>query len=155
MYTRNLLSESGSKCLQPVLALLHDDDTTVRDSISYLFGRLRADHIITMRNFIEAYAASPAIYNGTHLFLAYLSEQGLLDPNWALSVIETVVQNQHQPEEARWSRSGAELTRLVLRIYTDPTADRALRLRAMDVFDRLLERFAGEAQLVLGEWDLR
>lgn len=147
--------EAGSRCLPALYALLQDEDATVRGSTSGVFHALRADHIIPMRDFIQAYAASPALYSGTHQFLTYLSEHGLLDPAWTLSVIETVVQNQHQPEEAWWSRSGAELTRLVLRIYTDPTGDGALRVRAMDVFDQLLKRYAGEAQVVLGEWDTR
>jgi hypothetical protein len=45
--------------------------------------------------------------------------------------------------------------RLVLRLYTGTTADEALRSRAMDVFDGLMERYTFEAQRVLEEWDRR
>jgi hypothetical protein len=45
--------------------------------------------------------------------------------------------------------------RLVLRIYTDPTADAAIKSRAMDAFDRLMERYAYEALRALEEWDRR
>ncbi len=45
--------------------------------------------------------------------------------------------------------------RLVLRIYTDPTADAAIESRAMDAFDRVMERYAYEAQRALEKWDRR
>lgn len=37
----------------------------------------------------------------------------------------------------------------------EPTSDDALRQRAMDIFDRLMERFPGQSQHVLEEWDRR
>ena len=39
--------------------------------------------------------------------------------------------------------------RLVLRLYTDPTADVVAKGRAMDAFDKLMERYAYEAQRAL------
>ncbi len=64
-----------------------------------------------------------------------------------------MLDNQHQIEHLR--RGGEELVRLVLRLYTDPTADAATKSRAMDAFDKLMERYAYEAQRALDEWDRR
>lgn len=156
VYTRNILSpEVGPICLRVLLTLLDDDDDGVQGYISGVFRSLRADHVISMRGFIEAYAASPMFYNSSHQFLDYLAEHGLLDPQWTLTVIEMILQNTHQSDEARWYRGGSDLIRIVLRIYTDPTADSLVRSRAMDVFDQLMERYGGEAQLILSEWDDR
>ncbi len=41
------------------------------------------------------------------------------------------------------------------RLYTDPTADAAIKSRAMDSFDRLMKRYSFEAQRALEEWDRR
>jgi hypothetical protein len=48
---------------------------------------------------------------------------------------------------------GEELIRLVLLVYTDPTVDDSIREWAMDLFDRLMEKFLRPAQKVLQEWD--
>jgi len=57
--------------------------------------------------------------------------------------------------DAEGFAGGTELIRLVLRVHNDPVADDALRARAIDAFDRLMERFADDAQRALGEWDRR
>ncbi len=69
--------------------------------------------------------------------------------------MEIILNNPYQEEETRWFTSGEELIRLVLGIYNDPIADKAMREQAMDLFDRLMEHYAGDAQKVLGEWDRR
>ena len=43
------------------------------------------------------------------------------------------------------------LIRLVLRIYTASTVD--VQKIAMDLFDRLIQQFSGEAYKVLAEWE--
>ena len=40
-------------------------------------------------------------------------------------------------------------------MYTDPTADAGTKGRAMDAFDKLMERYAYEAGRALDEWDRR
>jgi hypothetical protein len=56
--------------------------------------------------------------------------------------------NQH-PIEPLSRGGGEELVRLVLRLYTDPTADVVAKGRSMDAFDKLMERYAYEAQRAL------
>lgn len=43
--------------------------------------------------------------------------------------------------------------RLVLQAYAEHYAHRALRDRAIALFDRLMERFTGYALTALAEWD--
>ncbi len=68
-------------------------------------------------------------------------------------MLEAVLNNAH--DEQPYSPAGGKFVRLALRLYTDPTADQHLRTRAMDVFDRLMERHTYEAQTALVEWDRR
>ena len=70
-------------------------------------------------------------------------------------MIETVLDNEHPFEESPWWVGGEELIRLTLRVYNDPVAGDRLRKNAMDVFDRLMDRYRGHAQKVLSEWDRR
>jgi hypothetical protein len=72
---------------------------------------------------------------------------------WALSVLEAALDNRHPAGPIR--RGGEQFVRLVLRLYTDPTTDAAIKSRAMDAFDRLMERYAYEARRALEEWDRR
>ena len=86
-------------------------------------------------------------------FAEYLWEYGADDPPWALSVLEAALDNLHPAGPIR--RGGEQFVRLVLRIYTDPTADAAIKSRAMNAFDRLMEHYAYEARRALEEWDRR
>ncbi len=73
----------------------------------------------------------------------------------SVEAAETMLDNRHPVEPLLRRRGGEELVRLVLRLYTDPTADAAIKSRAMDAFDRLMERYSYEAQRALEEWDRR
>ncbi|MEI7771132.1 MAG: hypothetical protein WCI67_14155 [Chloroflexales bacterium] len=156
VYTRYILSPGVSAiCLHGLRTLLDDEDGGVQSYIGGVFHSFSAEHIVSMRSFIEAYAAAPAFYKGSHQFLEYLAEYALLDPPWTLTVVDSIAQNTHQSEESRWFHGGADLVRVVLRIYTDPTADTRLRTQAMNAFDRLMDRYSGPSQTILGEWDAK
>ena len=118
-----------------------------------IFFSLRAEHFFAMREFIEAFACSAGNYE--HVFAECLWKHGLLDSAWTLSVVRAILDNSRQ-ENNRFELQGIEnLIRLVLRIYTDPTAQEDLCEEAMDTFDMLMERYSGYAQKVLSEWDQR
>ena len=120
-----------------------------------LLHSLRGEHIFKLRQFIDAYAGSHAAVDGMHQFAEYLWKHGTLDPLWALSVVETILGNEYLGKGSRWSPGGEELTRLVLRIYNDPTIEEETSEHAMNVFDRLMERYSSQVHKVLMEWDRR
>ena len=124
------------------------------DTIAEAFSRMRSVRDPEVRRFVEEFAASRALADGENAFAEFLWEYGLDDPSWALSIVETMLDNRHLREPLRRT-GGEELVRLVLRVYTDPTTDATLQERAMDAFDKLMERYAYEAQRTLEEWDRR
>ena len=154
VYARNLVGGPQQLCEQELSRLLGDEDETVRRMAASAIRTLRAEHICSLQAFLERFATSRAMYANPREFAEYLLEHGLLDPPWTLSIIETFLDNP-PTEEVPWFSGGEELIRTVVRIYNDPTTDNVVRTRAMDVFDRLMERFGGQAYLVLDEWDRR
>ncbi len=155
IYAHNVVDGPSTICVQELSKLLNDEDAEVRRMVTGVFRFLRGEHIFSLHEFIEAYAASRSLYPGIQQFAEYLWEHGLLNPSWTLSVVEISLNNKYEAEDSPRFTGGEELVRLVLRIYTDPTADDALREQAMNVFDKLMERYIGQAQQVLEEWDRR
>jgi hypothetical protein len=82
----------------------------------------------------------------------YLLDHGMAAPDQSLTLIEQSLANAYLGDDARWF-SGDEFIRLVLRMNTGPTSVSTLRNRAMDVFDRLMERHGDFADTVLNEWE--
>jgi hypothetical protein len=149
VYGHNITGSSMEICKQKISLLIDDDDEQVRQHIDRIFFELRREHFCLLRDFIEAYAKSK--YRGLeYQFAEYLWNFGLLDPAWTLSIIETIL-----PQSGRSWSGIEELIRLVLRIYMDATSDDALKERAMDVFDKLMEKHSGQAYKILSEWDRR
>lgn len=155
IYTDNISAEPSAICAQELIKLFNDDEVEVRQSIGEAFNFLRGDQMFELRDFIEAYATSRSLYTGIDKLAKYLWEHGLLDLQWSLSIVDTILNNEYRADASLWISGGEELIRLVLRIYTDPSSDDKMRANAMDLFDRLMERYAGEAQKVLKEWDRR
>lgn len=155
IYAHNLASDTSDACEQALRALLDDDDTRVRRSIGDVFTVLREDHAVTLHAFIAAYVASRSLVEGRRRVAEYLLEHGMLDPSGSLAIVETILNNAPPPDDTEPFAGGEELIRLVLRVYTDPTADDALGTRAMDLFDRLTELHGAIARTVLDEWDRR
>ncbi|MFL6227832.1 MAG: hypothetical protein ACJ741_03525 [Pyrinomonadaceae bacterium] len=156
VYAANITTEVSASCENVLRRLMGDEDKEVRQFVNGVFHRLRDEHFLQLRDLIEAFAASRSLSEETHWFTDFLWEHGILDPPFSLSVVESLLGNERRKVEEPAFRitGGEEIVRLVLRIYTDPSsAD--LRGLAMDVFDRLMDIFAGQAQIVLGEWDRR
>lgn len=154
VFAGNVTTEVSARCVDTLRRLMDDDDKDVRQSINGVFHRLRDEHFLQLRDLIEAFAASRSLSKETHWFTEFLWEHGIIDPLLSLSVVERLLANEEREveEPAFKITGGEELVRLVLRIYTDPSAT-ALQGRAMDIFDRLMNVYTGQAQMVLGEWD--
>lgn len=139
---------------QDLSKLLNDEDVQVRRMAGSFVDHLQARHIFELREFLEDFAASRAMHRELHAFAKYLWEHGTLDSSWTLSIVTLILNNQYSSEETIWDTGAEKLIRLVLNIYHDPTVLR-LREKAMDVFDRLMDRYTSEAQRVLRQWDDR
>ena len=152
IFAHNMDSPESAFCTHEPIRLLDDEDAEVRRLVGDAFSGIRSVREAGARRFVERFAASRALADGEDDMAEFLWEYGPDDPSWALSVVETILANRHARDHMR--RTGGEhLVRLVLRVYIDPTADAALRERAMDAFDGLMERYAHEARRALEEWD--
>lgn len=147
-------TDVSAECSDALRRLIGDEE--VRRYVNGVFNRLQDEHFSDLRDLIEDFAASRSLSQETHSFTEFLWKHGLMDPSLSLSVVERLLGNEGREGAEPDFRvfGGEQLIRLVISIYTDPTAD-ALRSRAMDVFDRLMDVFKGQAQMVLGEWDRR
>jgi hypothetical protein len=153
VYAHNLRGERAAYCAEALSGFLDDEDDQVRRFAADAFRHTSSPRSPDLRRFVEVFAASRALRAGSRTFSEYLLQFGPEDPHWALSVLQAVLVNAH--DEEPYSFAGGNLVRLVLRLYTDPTADQDLRMRAMDVFDGMMERYTYEAQSALDEWDRR
>jgi|GEM_PF-1163505 len=154
IYSVNL-GMGAEGCVEALTKLLDDDDEEVRKFASGSFLSLRAQDILSIRPFLDTYAASRSIKAGFRDFTEFLWKYGAVDPVWALSIVETVLNNPHTDQSSMHYGGGEELVRLVLRVYTDPTVEVSTREHAMDVFDQLMEKSSWAAYKVLAEWDRR
>ena len=139
--------------MENVIQLLTDDDQQVRQNISHVFSGLKSRHFFSLRPFLDAFAASSGTLED--MFTEYLWEHGLLDPDWTLSTVKTIINTVQQQPAQKWRSEAEGLIRLVLRIHTEPTSDENLQKEAMDVFDSLMEHYSRYALKILSEWDQR
>jgi hypothetical protein len=156
VYAHNIDGKHVALCARKLSGYVDDEDEMVRGSVAYAVNRARGCQITELRNFVEAFAESDVSHSGGGSLGRYLREYGPDDPDWALEIIALALRSYEESASQRLpSREGDDFVRLVLQLYTDPTACEALRDSAMDVFDQLMERYAYEADRVLGEWDDR
>jgi hypothetical protein len=153
VYARNMDSRRSDLCARGLIRLLGDDDEQVRKSVGSAFMHARGAGVPEVRAFVETFAASRALAGEEDDFAEYLWEYGPDDPPWALGVLEAALDNPQPTGYIR--RGGEQFVRLALRVYTDPTADADTKNRAMDAFDKLMERYTYEAGRALDEWDRR
>lgn len=140
-------------CASALISLAIDEDKQVQSLVSEPFRSLREEHILSLRAFIEIYASSRSLSQGIDEFTEYLWNHALVDPVWALSVVEMILDNPHSNQIEMHFDASEKLIRLVINVYNDPTVETSTRERAMDLFDRLMEKFEKSAQTVLEEWD--
>jgi hypothetical protein len=146
--------DAADYCFEQVRWALSDTDAKVREEVAVAFDQMSGPDIAERFDFLSEFTRSPALAQCLRRFADYLLEHGMAAPDQSLMLIEQSLDNAHQGDDARWF-SGEEFIRLVLRMDTHPTSAPALRTRAMDVFDRLMERYGDFADTVLNEWDRR
>ncbi len=155
VYAANITGNTSEQCARELVKFLDDEDEQVRGFASDPFRALEEEHIFSLRSYIESYAASRSLNSGLQELAEYLWKHGPIDPTWALSVIELILDNSHVEASEFHFAGGEELIRLVLRVYSDPLGGTQMRKHAMNVFDRLLMRSPGPGQMVLQEFDRR
>ncbi len=153
IYSNNLRRGSAEKCEEKVIILLYEEDEQIQREIGGTFFSMNIEHFFSLRLFIEAYACKTRILEKR--FTEFMLEHGRLDPEWTLHVINTLLDNQLWQDQSHWLFGIDDLIRLVLRIYTASTVTEDIQKIAMDLFDRLMKQFSGEAHKVLSEWDRR
>ncbi len=155
VYAANIAGIASEQCARELVQFLDDEDEQVRGFASDPFRTLEEEHIFSLRGYIESYAASRSLNSGMEELAEYLWKHGAINPPWALSVIEIILGNARVEESEFHFAGGEELVRLVLRAYSAPLGDAALREHAMNVFDQLLMKSPGPGQTVLQEFDRR
>ena len=154
IYAHNITEEPKEICVQKLLILLSEQDEQIQNSVGHIFYSLKTEEqFYSLRSFIEAYAKQSKVINQG--FSEALLNFGMLDPIWALSLVGVVLSNENYFGLPSWSNGSEEIIRLVLRIYTDPTATDEIRKASMDLFDILMEKSPGYSNKVLSEWDRR
>ena len=139
-------------CLENIRSLANDEDEEVRNKIVQKFFSLSDEFFFYFRGLMEDIAESPK-YSLNLQFTEYLWKHGMLDPNWTLGIIRTLINKPVLKQT--WESGAEELIRFVLRVYTSPTADDATHEEAMNIFDNLMKKYANVANTVLSEWDRR
>jgi hypothetical protein len=143
-------------CADGLKRLLNDDAKEVRSNVASVVHRIRGFESEKVRGFLLDYARSASLWSGLYELSEQLWEAGIIFPEWALDMVQAILDNDTRSED-QWERlaGGERLVRLVLRIVSDPTGDPILVGRAMDLFDRLMEQHGAEAVGALTEWDRR
>lgn len=157
VYSRNIDGVHVALCATKLRGYVDDEDEKVRGFVSRAVHNARGCQNAELRNFIEAFARSRCADTGGRDLGRYLREYGSDDPDWALRVITLALPGYDESTNRTMSllTEDEDFVRLVLQLYTDPTASEELRGSAMDVFDQLMKRHAYEADRVLAEWDDR
>ena len=153
IYAHNWADHPTGQCEAGLRQLFDDPEMEVRRQAAGMTYKLRPEHVLTHQSFLSAFAASPAGRVGAYHFAEYLWEHAMLHPEWALSVTRTILDNRHADDEYQGFAGGEQLVRLVLQVYTEHPSDGALRGQAIELFDHLMDRFAGYALAALAEWD--
>lgn len=150
----NVDDREADYCFEQLSRLFPDPDARVRAGIAEVFGRMTATHLLARREWLTAYAESPSLPSGIREFAEYLLNHGASHVETALDLIHMALANDHPDEQRHWF-DGRDFIRFVLSVDNDPTIAPALKRRAMDVFDQLMEQYGTLAESMLTEWDRR
>jgi hypothetical protein len=153
IYLHNISGNPKDVCIRKLTDLLDEEDEQIHNTIGRIFYSLQEEHFLNIRDFIETYAKKSR--SADHKFAEFLLEFGLLDPAWVLSVIYMHINNTLLDKSHHRYVGYEDIIRLVLRIYTDPTASDATQKTSMDLFDILMEKSPSFSHKVLSEWDQR
>lgn len=143
---------TGDYCVAVLRKLLDDPDPRIHAAVRQSFAQFGRWDLSNRQEFFFAYARSRALVEGIGSFATLLLDHGLTLPDLALSLIETMLANEHLMTAPR-IYNGKELIQFVIRIELFPASSNGQRRRAMDVFDALMEYYADVAGDVLADWD--
>lgn len=156
VYARNLeQAEIEDVCRERLLQLMNDPDERVRSHVGKCFIRLRAEHLVRSKPFIERFLGSPALMDGARHLVEYLAPLAADAPDLALEVTERILDAiEIEVTDVRKVPSILErdVVRLPLTVYTH-TPDPKKRSRAMSLFERLLLLGSRAAHQALEDWD--
>ena len=117
----------------------------------------KEEHLDTLRPLLEDFVTSPVYSRGNGGFHEFLLRYGDLEPDWALTQIETLLRRPDVKEKGFQRLGEEELSRCVLRLYnltpSNTQKGQEFRARAMDVFGELMEKSPYYSNRILKEWD--
>jgi hypothetical protein len=160
VYARNLSEDRvRDTCRAQLISLMEDPDEDVRASVGNCFQFLRREHLVPLRDFIEAYVGSKALEISSRQLVIFLKPIAPDEPLLALTVTQRIL-DAGSFSNPMANRRGAtfagedDLTSLVLSAYTH-SPDATTKEQAMDLFERLLTSGSYTARTALQDWDRR
>jgi hypothetical protein len=154
IYAHNINDNKCRKvCLEGLLKLLNDSDEQVRRNTANVFGKLNEESFLESQQFILSYISQSVPIEDERRLTEFLWENGMLDPKWSLTAINSFLNHHSEKNTRSYHRSGEYLIRLVLRIYSDKSLPKKLMELSLDVFDELMNIYPGDTFRILDEWD--
>ena len=152
IFSRNLPNLNSKKCENRVIFLLNEEDEQIHREISIAFFSFNAEHMKSLNRFIEEYAMKACVVE--FRFVEFIQKYGSIDFDFTLDVISKLLSNKKWISNTfQISQIMGNFIRVVLLIYTAPTTTQNLQIKAMDLFDHLMELNSGVTNRVLEEWD--
>lgn len=155
--TSDLAENTLAACIEILRWSFQQTDNNLQHLATQFTHQLKEEHLDSLRSLLEDFVNSPMYGRGDHGFHEFLLRYGDLEPNWALTQVETILRRS-DVEEKGFARLGEEeLSRCVLRLYnltpSNTHKGQEFRARAMDVFGELMETSPFESTRILKEWD--
>lgn len=155
--TSDLAEDTLAACIEILRWSFQQTDNKLHHLATRFTHQLKEEHLDSLRSLLEDFVNSPMYGRGDDGFHEFLLRYGDLEPNWALTQVETILRRS-DVEEKGFTRLGEEeLSRCVLRLYNFTPGNthkgQEFRARAMDVFGELMEKSPFDSNRILKEWD--
>jgi hypothetical protein len=155
--TSDLAEDTLAACIEILRWSFQQTDNNLHHLATRFTHQLKEEHLDSLRSLLEDFVNSPMYGRGDDGFHEFLLRYGDLEPNWALTQVETILRRS-DVEEKGFTRLGEEeLSRCVLRLYnltpSNTHKGQEFRARAMDVFGELMEKSPFDSDRILKEWD--
>jgi hypothetical protein len=155
--TCDLAEDTLAACIEILRWSFQQTDNNLHHLATRFTHQLKEEHLDSLRSLLEDFVNSPTYGRGDDGFHEFLLRYGDLEPNWALTQVETILRRS-DVEEKGFTRLGEEeLSRCVLRLYNFTPSNthkgQEFRARAMHVFGELMEKSPFDSDRILKEWD--
>jgi len=158
VYARNLeFREIQAVCEVSLRRLMNDSDESVRKEVGKCFVHLRPEHLIELRPFIRDFLVSSSFRVGAIHLVRYLKSVACDDYDLTLEVITRLLDelgNVVLDIRSHWAVLEVDLVQLSLAVYNH-AVDENVKMRAIDLFERLLLAGSRQAYHALSEWNRR